>query len=427
MKNAEALNKGCACRTLDQDLLRSQLGLDPLLKGILEDINQNRPHLFSATTVFLSLQQLNSMTHLIEGIEAIIKLPAFQRMALDRAPSIAHKSFGTKGVFMGYDFHLSHEGPKLIEINTNAGGGLLNLELAKAQKACCLAENVFFESTDGLNQLDQKFYEMFIQEWKLQRQSDKPTLLAIVDQTPQEQYLYPEFILFERLLTQYGIKTIIADPKEFSYSEGKLWHQNQIVDMIYNRLTDFYLEEASHRPIANAYQDGNVVITPAPYHHAVYANKLNLVSLTNDAFLDSLGLSANTRKILKNHIPPTMQVSKDKSDEFWEKRKKLFFKPISGHGGKATYRGDKLTRKTWSEILKAQYVAQDIIPPSERVIQQGDIQTDLKIDIRAYVYNGMIQLLASRLYSGQTTNFRTIGGGFAPVFIVSDSIIQGPA
>ena len=41
------------------------------------------------------------------------------------------------GVFMGYDFHLAADGPKLIEINTNAGGAFLNALLAKAQRACC--------------------------------------------------------------------------------------------------------------------------------------------------------------------------------------------------------------------------------------------------------------------------------------------------
>ncbi|MER9685145.1 hypothetical protein [Mesorhizobium sp. M0139] len=38
---------------------------------------------------------------------------------------------------MGYDFHLDDDGPKLIEVNTNAGGAFLNALLAKAQKACC--------------------------------------------------------------------------------------------------------------------------------------------------------------------------------------------------------------------------------------------------------------------------------------------------
>jgi hypothetical protein len=34
------------------------------------------------------------------------------------------------------------------------------------------------------------------------------------------------------------------------------------------------------------------------------------------------------------------------------------------------------------------------------------------------VYDGMIQLMAARLYQGQTTNFRTAGGGFAPVYLL---------
>jgi len=35
-----------------------------------------------------------------------------------------------------------------------------------------------------------------------------------------------------------------------------------------------------------------------------------------------------------------------------------------------------------------------------------------------YTYQGAALLTAARIYQGQTTNFRTPGGGFAPVFIV---------
>ena len=47
-----------------------------------------------------------------------------------------------------------------------------------------------------------------------------------------------------------------------------------------------------------------------------------------------------------------------------------------------------------------------------------DAQTPsaLKMDLRNYVYDGEVQLIAARLYQGRTTNFRTPGGGFAPVF-----------
>jgi hypothetical protein len=45
----------------------------------------------------------------------------------------------------------------------------------------------------------------------------------------------------------------------------------------------------------------------------------------------------------------------------------------------------------------------------------GEAPITLKYDLRVYAYAGEIQLLAARLYQGQTTNFRTPGGGFAPV------------
>lgn len=53
----------------------------------------------------------------------------------------------------------------------------------------------------------------------------------------------------------------------------------------------------------------------------------------------------------------------------------------------------------------------------ERRVRVADTGNDLKLDIRAYAYAGEIQLVAARLYMGQTTNFRTPGGGFAPVFL----------
>ena len=43
---------------------------------------------------------------------------------------------------------------------------------------------------------------------------------------------------------------------------------------------------------------------------------------------------------------------------------------------------------------------------------------DLKLDVRSYAYDGKTILLAARMYQGQTTNFRTSGGGFAPVYTV---------
>ena len=109
----------------------------------------------------------------------------------------------------------------------------------------------------------------------------------------------------------------------------------------------------------------------------------------------------------RNGIPRTTFVTKDQAEGLWAARSGLFFKPAAGFGGKAAYRGDKLTRRVWETIVEGGYIAQDLVPPSSRTVVVDGERHSLKVDIRNYTYDGDIQLIAARLYQGQTTNFRT--------------------
>jgi hypothetical protein len=117
-------------------------------------------------------------------------------------------------------------------------------------------------------------------------------------------------------------------------------------------------------------------------------------------------------------VPQTRKVTPGRAAELWAGRRQLFFKPVAGYGGKAAYRGDKLTRRVWGEIQAGDFVAQALVPPGERAAEVDGVQAGLKFDVRAYTYAGRVLLLAARMYAGQTTNFRTPGGGFAPVVVV---------
>ncbi|MFP5323242.1 MAG: hypothetical protein ACLGH2_01000, partial [Gammaproteobacteria bacterium] len=88
------------------------------------------------------------------------------------------------------------------------------------------------------------------------------------------------------------------------------------------------------------------------------------------------------------------------------------------------YRGDKLTRRVWAEILAGDYVAQTHVPPSERLVSVDGQSVRLKLDLRAYTYRGQVQLLAARTWAGQTTNFRTEGGGFSPVVVLQATTLR---
>jgi hypothetical protein len=258
---------------------------------------------------------------------------------------------------------------------------------------------------------------MFKEEWRRQGRSDALRRIAIVDEGPQEQYLYPEFLLAKRLFERNGIEVVIADPSELHFECDLLQHGGRPIDLVYNRLVNFALEAPEHAAIRTAYEGGAVVVTPNPCNHALLADKRNLVLLSETEQLINWGLSADHAASLVG-VPETLRVNNADAGQLWSDRKRYFFKPAAGHGGKAVYRGDKLTQRVWTEILAGDYIAQAIAPPSERTILLDGVRVQRKVDVRLYTYNGEVLLAAARLYQGQTTNFRTPGGGFAPVFFV---------
>ncbi len=418
LTTAEALNLGCYCRTLSTEKLQRQLEKDDSLAGMAQDIARTRPHLFSSTVVFLAQPVVDQMRLAVQALERVMALPAYQAQALARAPAIARHEFGPLGMFMGYDFHLGAQGPRLIEVNTNAGGALLNAALARAQQSCCEAMNWAFKPEPTLAGLEDALFEMFTREWRCQRGDTPMGLVAIVDDDPAAQYLAPEFELCRQMLQQRGLDARIVAPEALEWRDGQLRVDGSVVGMVYNRLTDFYLAEPEHGALKSAYEAGAVVMSPHPRAHAVHAEKRNLVALSDATLLASWGVSEADRALLAAVVPQTVPVTPDRSDELWAQRRQWFFKPESGYGGKAVYRGDKLTRRVWQDITAGGFVAQAMVPPGERLIELDGVQTDLKFDIRAYAYAGQVQLLAARMYTGQTTNFRTPGGGFAPVVIV---------
>ena len=409
---ADALNRACFCKTLNREQLIANLQAQSLPAEVL----QHQQQLFSHTAVFISPQQHQQLQQLVHAITGVTSLSAYQQLVLTNAPTITRLPSPTAGVFMGYDFHISDAGPQLIEINTNAGGGFLNAALLSAQTACCNASGSYPSIMQP--QIEAEFVAMFRREWYLARGDHPLRCIAIVDENPEAQFLYPEFLIAQTLFERAGIKTLIVDPKELEIIDQQLRYKSQVIDLVYNRLTDFSLRKPNNNALLAAYQQGAVVLTPDPYHHAIYADKRNLVILSDAEQLSRLGVNAADSQILIAGIPRTQIVSANNAADLWQGRKQLFFKPATGYGGKAAYRGDKLTKRVWDEILRGDYVAQQQVPPSERGILVDDNETALKMDIRAYVYAGEIQLLAARLYQGQTTNFRTQGGGFAPVFVV---------
>ncbi len=415
---AESLNRDCHCIALDKEALHSSLAAHLSESGLPDKFLDIHSNLFATSPVFLRQEHIQEMGQLIRAVETVIHNTGYRARVLDSAPTIAKQEFGPRGVFFGYDFHLGVEGPQLIEINTNAGAVLLNLYLATAQRACCAELTTLFGCQTNITNAENQLLTMFRDEWKLQRPDKTLRTIAIVDSEPQSQFLYPEFLLFQALFKRHGIESIIADPKDFNIQESALWSGDKKIDLVYNRLTDLYLETPECACLNEAYQKGFAVFTPTPHIYALYADKRNLSLLSDDKLLRQLGIDEQTIDILSRSLPTTTVVTDDNAKQLWEKRKQLFFKPTNGYASRGAYRGAKLTRRVWENIIHSDYIAQSIIPPSERILIINGEKQSLKLDLRCVSYNGSIQQLSARLYQGQTTNLRTKGGGLATVFAI---------
>jgi hypothetical protein len=416
--STDRLNHDCFCVTLDQTEVEAALLRETNLPHIGEIMRAERRHLFSNLSVFISDQSFEQMRRVVEAIQAVTSLPGYLESVMSWAPDVAQPNYGPLGAFMGYDFHVGPDGPKLIEINTNAGGALLNAVLAQAQRSCCGSAPPVREVFPDVG-FEQAVVRMFEEEWRLQRGHGKPQRIAIVDNDPESQYLYPEFVLARSIFERHGIDAVIADPSHLEHRQGRLTHQGRTIDLVYNRLVDFPLSEPRHSGLRSAYMTGSVVVTPNPHVHARFADKRNLTLLCDPLRLAAFGASAPHVELLGRVVPNSVLVTPANADELWAARRGLFFKPVTGYGSKAVYRGAKITRTVWSEIVEGSHIAQAFIPPSQRMVKIDDKRELRKMDVRLYSYGDKILLAAARLYQGQATNFRTEGGGFAPVLRTS--------
>ncbi|MCD6061928.1 MAG: hypothetical protein K0S16_2239 [Moraxellaceae bacterium] len=414
------LNQDCHCTTLDAAALQ-QAWHDGVGLG------SDAASFFAPYGVYLDTAQVQALQQAVTVLHRVLQRPAvIDAVAAEQGRGLPR--FGTQGVCMGYDFHFDGSTPRLIEINTNAGGMLLNALLLAHQQVCCDFMQGFSADAFGASAPGTRLLQMFREEWAAAGRSGEPRRIAIVDERPAQQFLYPEFLLFRKLFESAGWQAVICDPQELVREGGRLLVQGEPVDMVYNRLTDFALLEPAQARLREAWLAGEAVVTPDPWHHALQADKRNLVHFADTEWLAAHGASAEERALLAQVVPPTRRVAAQNADELWAQRKQLFFKPLRGFGSRAAYRGDKLTKSVWADIVASHdYVAQAYAPPGTRRVRVDGELRDMKFDIRCYAYRGEILLLAARVYQGQTTNMRTQGGGFAPVFAPALPALQGAA
>jgi len=409
-----SLNQTCQCVSMPEAVNASVVSVaSGDSAGLMNETPPDRSHMIASTAVFVTQSDVELMQQQIDAIEATASLPGYRAAIATRSGTTdEYNGHTTSGLFMGYDFHLTADGPKLIEVNTNAGGAFIMQSLlarVRHHVSTCGSETL-----DDPDDVEYKIIDSFVEEWQSTGRSGRPGTVAIVDDSPQEQYLYPDMLLAKEMLARHGFNALITAPESLHIRNGRLYLQDVRIDLVYNRTTDFSLTEPMRQVLAQSIRQKAAVVSPNPSHHALFADKRNPVLWRDCMKMSNYGASDAVISTLSN-LPVTEELHVEDEAAFWKRRKRLFFKPDAGYGSKATYRGDKVTRKVWSRMMEGGYIAQSLEPPPLRIVGEGVDSTLMKFDVRVFTYGGQKILMAARVYQGQTTNFRTPGGGFAPV------------
>lgn len=346
------------------------------------------PQLLSPHKVELSRAHFLKIESIISAFETLRTHPQYIQWLNKTYGPIFNP--GNRGIFMSYDFHLTEGNElKLIEINTNASFLGLGYEFAKMQK---LDWNQKFQLTD--------LKKCFDQEIILAGHPSELKTLCIVDENPQQQKLYAEFLLYREVFKQMGIECEIRDISSVLSS-----------DLIYNRSTDFYFKEKNSEHLRDFYINKKSVVSPHPYEYQALADKENFIHWSLDQFWNEVQVDETTQNLIRSCLPITKQLTENNKDEIWAQRKNLFFKPKNSFGSKMSYKGASISKKVFEDLLSVEALAQELVTPQE--VQTPD--QSFKFDLRCYAYQNQFQGCIARLYQGQVTNLRTEGGGFATV------------
>lgn len=319
-----------------------------------------------------------------------LKFHSYYINALEKTiPDAARVDPGMPSVLMGYDFHLTTEGPKLIEINNNAGGLYIEEEKRWLPQP---------DIPQLLGTLESRLLGMFPQAWQA---------IAIMDEDVADQYMYPEMVAYAELLRSDGRQVFIVTPEDITAQADGLYIEGVRLDGIYNRHTDFYLESEQLQHIRNAYFYGQVMLTPNPRSYALLGDKSRMVDWWHPGLIENC-FDSHELQMVHEIVPEIHLLCEVGQEDAWKGRNNWVFKPAARHGGKGVLVGKSVSRKRFDEMDPATTVMQQYVPAS--TIEIGG--EAFKFDVRLFMHGENLIAIAGRAWQGQVTNFRADGSGW---------------
>jgi hypothetical protein len=245
-----------------------------------------------------------------------------------------------------------------------------------------------------------------------------------------------EFELCKEYFEKQGYKTVIADPRELEFTNGRLRSGDFEIDVVYKRvLVNEYLEKADAcKNFFDAYKAGAVCMVNS-FRGKLVHKKLLFGVLTDERFEHFF--SREEKELIGRTVPWTRRMEErntqidgkeiDLVDFVRRNNDKLVLKPNDDYGGHGIFIGWNCSASEWesaieSSLKNGDYLVQRRVTTSREVFPQikedGTVEfIDQLVDLDPMLYDGKVGCAFTRLSSTELANV-TAGGGMVPVFII---------
>jgi hypothetical protein len=263
-----------------------------------------------------------------------------------------------------------------------------------------------------------------------------PPTIAIVDW--RDVPTWTEFEILRDAFTAAGVPTVLCDPRELVFGNGRLDAQGTRIDMVYRRvlINDILAKPAECKPLVDAYTARAVCV--ANTLRCKLAHKKAFFAVLTDPVNESL-FSRQELEIIHAHVPWTRVLQDDEVDKgewrgglldlMYAWREHMVLKPNDEYGGKGVRLGWEMSEGDWSSAIDSAlddpwgtWIVQERIPTRREIFPQFDAagrvsMNDMLVDFAPYLFRGRMGGYLTRLSGSGLANV-TSGGGQVPAFVV---------
>ncbi len=244
-----------------------------------------------------------------------------------------------------------------------------------------------------------------------------------------------EFYILADYFESKGFPTLIVDPHELEYDDGKLHAGIFEIDIFYKRVLihEFLEKFGDSHPFIRAYSDGNIFMANS-FRVKIAHKKASFAVLTDEKYAGLFTPEQN--KTIRRHIPWTRKVESGKTTfggneidllEFLRDNRETFLlKPNDDYGGKGIILGWETSQTDW-EIGIDDATQNSFIVQERAAIEKQEfpVFTDsanlekLLVDFDPFLFLNKVEGGLVRLSADSLVNV-TQGGGQTALVVLED-------